>query len=110
MNFTVAHIAILALATWRIASLFVREKGPFGVFIAIRKWAGIEHDTSGTPWMIPDEFLAQLLGCVWCFSLWTASGVTIVYFFFPEIAILLALPFALSAGAILLDTHLQKSR
>lgn len=106
----VAHIVIYCLAVWRISSLFVREAGPFQVFAKIRTLVGIEHDDNGTPWLIPDTFLAQLLGCVWCFSLWIGGGMTILILALPTFALPFATIFAFSGGAVLLDTFIQRSR
>lgn len=110
MTLSVAHVVIFVLAVWRISSLFVREAGPFRAFEWIREQAGIQHDEYGVPWIIPDTYFAQLLGCVWCFSLWVGTGFAIFLFILPEIALKIAIVFAFSAGAILLDVFLQKQR
>ena len=110
MNMPATHIIVYILAVWRISSLFVREGGPFRMFVHIREWAGIQHDEQGMPWMIPDTFFAQLLGCIWCFSVWVGVGLLPFILFLPEFAIRFAIPFALSAGAIALDGFIQKSR
>lgn len=94
---------ILALATWRISSLLVNEAGPGNIFRKIREWAGIGHDEAGNVYMVPDRFFAKLLSCVWCASLWVGLGWAGISFLLPHLAKWMALPFALSAGAILME-------
>lgn len=72
--------------------MLVNEAGPFGIFVAVRQLAGIEHDSAGTPNVVPDN---NLLGCVWCLSVWVAP----VMLKFPVLANL----FAASALAIMID-------
>lgn len=85
---------LLALATWRIASLLVNEEGPFRVFEKLREKVGIHKEE------IRDGFLPGVLSCVWCCSMWVGGIWTLVWFFFPSVVEWLALPFALSAVAI----------
>jgi uncharacterized protein DUF1360 len=82
------HLTILALATWRISSLLVNEDGPYQMLAEFRSRV-IKY--------------TRLLECVWCVSLWIAGFMTIAYYFVPLYAIWIMLPFALSAGAILID-------
>lgn len=97
------ELITFSLATWRIASLFVREDGPFFVFRWLRERTGIQHDQDGTVFMIPETFAAGLLSCIWCSSVWIAGFWIALWFFFPDAVVLCALPFAVSGGAILLD-------
>jgi hypothetical protein len=94
---------ILALATWRISALLTKEAGPFHVFEKLRELAGITHDSDGGVQMIPSKFFAELLSCVWCASIWVASGWVILYVLVPDIAFMLAFPLALSTIAIFVD-------
>lgn len=110
MDIPLSHLVIYILAVWRISSLFVRESGPFRMFVFIREQAGIQHDESGTPWLIPDNFTAQLLGCVWCFSLWVGFVFIALIDLAPEFMLKFSIIFAFSAGAILLDSFIQKYR
>ena len=95
---------VLALATWRISSLFVDEPGPFRIFIRIRESTGITHDVDGNPLTIPDGFFSEVLSCVWCFSVWAAMFWTVMYLLCGY-TLYLAMPFALSAVAIKLHPH-----
>lgn len=96
---------ILALATWRISSLFTEERGAFDIFLRIRKLAGIEHDQHYEPTEWPDKFFPNLLSCVRCTSIWVATGLFVFWLLTPSIAICFAIPFALSTLAILIDNY-----
>jgi len=94
---------ILCFATWRISALLSREAGPFRIFEKIRQLTGIKHDADGDVFYIPPKFLAELLSCVWCVSIWVACFWTVLWYLAPEICIAIATPFALSTAAILID-------
>lgn len=96
-------LLILALATWRVAAMFVKEDGPGLIFRKVRALAGIGHDMEGKVFMVPDTFLAGLLSCVWCASVWVGAGWVILWFFIPSQAVLVASIFAVSAVAIAFD-------
>jgi len=53
------------LVLWRITHLLSDEKGPFGMFTALRRHAG-------------NGFIGQLLDCFFCLSLWLAAPLAIV--------------------------------
>jgi hypothetical protein len=92
---------ILSLATWRISSLLIAERGAFNVFTKLRQSIGIGHDDEGQPNLYPDTLLAELFSCVRCLSVWVAIVLTLVYVFVPSMLWLwLCLPLALSAAAI----------
>lgn len=98
---------ILALATWRVSSLLTWERGPWHVFQGIRERAGIKHSEFGHPNVIPDGFLAELLTCSWCCTLWVGAFWALALWLLGAAAIYLALPFALSAAALVLGKHLK---
>lgn len=102
---SLSALLILILATWRLSSLLVDERGPLDVFVRIRELAGIQHDESKKPFLYPERFFAQLLSCIWCISIWVAGGWSLAYYLVGDAVILLALPFALSAGAIILSRY-----
>lgn len=81
-------IVLMALATFRLASLLADEPGPFNLLGHIRFYA-------------PGE-LGKLLDCVWCSSVWIGLGFTALYYLWPEGALVAALPFALSTAAIVI--------
>lgn len=57
MNLSLLDLLILALATWRLAYLLVRETGPFGLFTRLRA----------------RTTLGGVLNCTYCMSIWTAA-------------------------------------
>lgn len=112
-NMDPLHLVIYCIAIWRISSLFVNESGPFNIFMKIREWTGIQHDDSGYPFMIPDNFFAQLLSCIWCASIWISFFFTILWLAYPDLSLKIAVVFAFSGGAILFDrllNHYGKDR
>lgn len=104
------HLIILALATWRISSLFVYETGPWFLFERLRSRAGIYfhmHPKDGPIKITPDTFFAQLLDCLWCFSLYTGGVLGLLYFLLPAFTFYICLPFALSTLAILINQAVE---
>lgn len=85
---------ILALATWRLTSLFVNEEGPFAVFDKLRCGIGVYDDDP--------NWLAKGLSCMWCASVWFGAGWALAYFVWKDV-VWVALPLALSAGAIIIE-------
>lgn len=75
----------LCLATWRITSLLVQERGPYALFQQFR-----QAQTGET---------AKALECVWCTSLYVAVLVLLLDALCPRLVDVLAL----SSGAIALD-------
>jgi hypothetical protein len=100
---TLITFLVLGLATWRIASLLVNEAGPFHVFTKIRKLVGIQHDSDEKILMVPDRFLAGVLSCVWCCSMYVGFFWLIAWLAFPLPAFWVACVFALSALAIVVN-------
>ena len=97
-------LVLFGLATFRIAHLFVWERGPFDIFPWIRARVGA---TNFNP-SLSKGFLAGVFSCVWCMSVWVSMFFTAVALYNKEIASWVALPFSLSAIAILIREHLDK--
>lgn len=77
--------ALIGLAAWRIASLFVHESGPGAIFARIRRLAGVPDEGEVT------GLLPSLLSCVWCASVWTALGMWAAWELWrPELVIIIA--------------------
>ena len=94
---SLSKLIIAILATWRLSSLLVNEDGPFRMFDRLRRRVGVYlTDEIGTPL----SFLGRLLGCIWCASVWVAALVAAVMF--TRLWVVLV-PFALSAGVILIE-------
>lgn len=94
------EFVILALATWRLTSLLVWEDGPFEVFARLRHRLGVRYNESnvayGTNWF------AKGVVCPACASVWFGFGWAIAYVLW-EPSWLIALPLALSAGAMVFE-------
>lgn len=92
-------IVVYGLATWRLSSLLVHERGPWDVFVRLRQRFGVGHDEFGVPSSWPD---GSILACIWCTSLWVAG------------AALIAMPIAvalwLAVGAVAVIVHSYESR
>lgn len=95
------HFIILALATYRISSLFVNEDGPFDVFLWIRDRVGVRHNEYGQAYGL--NVIGEALACIWCFSVYAGIGWAVLYYYYPLTAYWLALPLALSAVTMIVD-------
>ncbi len=100
-------LIVLCLATWRISALLTYEAGPFNSFLELREKAGIIHDDEGEVIGHDESFIARVLECLWCNSLWVGAIMVIFAGIFQALAIWLLLPFALSAGAIVLERGIR---
>lgn len=85
-------LLLSSAALWRVSSLFVKEFGPDNMFERLRDWAGTKS-----------KWLSGLLDCIWCFSVVAGILYSIVWLIAPKLARVIALPLALSTGAIALD-------
>ena len=94
------ELVILALATWRLTSLLVWEDGPFEFFARLRHGLGVRYDEAnnayGTNW------LANGIVCPACASVWFGIAWGTAYMLWHP-TWMIALPFALSAGAIVVE-------
>jgi hypothetical protein len=94
---------VLALAVWRLSSLIVYERGPFDVFQKVRERVGIQHDDAGMVTATPETLLGGIFGCLWCLSVYVGLIAALCAYFWPSVTFWLALPLALSGGAILVE-------
>lgn len=97
---TLIEFAILAAACWRLSSMLAREDGPWAVFDALRKKAGVWYNEDGIPQGREAGDFASGLVCQWCSSIWFGAFFAVFWALAPRAAVLVALPFALSAAAI----------
>lgn len=70
---------VVGLGGWRLAHMLVEEAGPYDVFERIRQRAGV----------VPGEiegFWGLLLACIYCTSVWTASGLWLAWEIHPALA------------------------
>jgi hypothetical protein len=95
------HILILILATWRISSLLATEPGPWDVFGKLRTLVGVVYDVNGEAH--GTNVVGKAIICVWCNSLYIGAAWAPAWWLAPTAATLVALPFALSAGAVIVN-------
>lgn len=100
------YFLLMGLASWRICSLFMKESGPWGMFIKIRELFGIKHYEDGSVLSYRDNFFCKLFACCWCFSVWVGGAFALLYIFLPSVAIIIALPLALSTISIIVEERL----
>jgi len=104
------ELVVYGLAVWRLAALLVHERGPFDVFLKIRKLADIVHDENGNAVIVPNTFLGGVLSCVWCASVWIAFFMTIFWNINHDLSLKFSVLFAFSAVAILIEEHLKRGK
>ncbi len=98
-------ILILALATWRISSLLVNEAGPWDVFSRLRRRIGVVYDVNGEAH--GTNVASKALTCMWCTSPYVGAAWMAFYWLRSGYAFWAALPFALSAGAVIINEVLE---
>lgn len=94
-------LLILSLATWRIASLLAREAGPFDLLSKLRYRLGVRYNERSQAYGTTS--LSEGILCLWCNSVWIGIALTIAYLLIWQWVLWIALPFALSAGALLVE-------
>jgi len=92
----IIELIVMALATWRLASLFANEYGPGGIFRKIRSWTR-EH-ISG---------LDSGLECEWCNSVWFGTLIWVAYLLAGKTVVYILMPLAFSTAAIAIKITLQ---
>lgn len=82
MNLSPLDWLILSVATWRLAYMLVREKGPANILEKLRT---LPH--------------GGVFDCIYCTSMWVACGMLALWHYDYMI---IAYPFAISGAAMLL--------
>jgi len=85
------QLVAVGMATWRVSAMVSYEKGPFDVFWRLRRMFAIEHDQQGKPSSWPNTFMAELLVCPWCNSIWIAAPMWGIWQWRPELVYVLAI-------------------
>ena len=99
------ELLVYILATWRIASLIMQERGPWDVFGRLRDLCGVGYDDVGQAYATNE--LARMMLCTWCSSFWIGLGWLLIKLALPGYALYLAFAFALSAGAALISEAIE---
>jgi hypothetical protein len=76
------------------------------VFGWLRQWAGVGYDDNGAPYGTNE--LAKALVCIWCNSVWVGAVLALAYYLIPDVLFWLALPLALSAGAVIFNNLIER--
>ena len=95
------HLIVLALADWRLASLFANESGPFDLFKHVRRLAGVIETPEGQDDIAKNKFAEGLL-CEWCNSVWFGTLIVGAYLLAPLVVVYVLLPLALSTVVIII--------
>jgi len=109
-------IILTILASWRLTNLLVNEPGPFNLSYYFRKLIGTAELNGELP-PNKEPFVASLFGCLYCTSVW--SGIIFTVLLGPLILssefnretksyLILILPFAISAGTIMVAKFLKE--
>ena len=94
-------LLILSLAVWRITSLLTNEYGPWHVLESMRRWVGVSYDENLQ--RTGSNVVAEALTCMWCTSVWIGLIVGILYGLWPVVTIMVAVPFAVMGGALVVN-------
>ena len=80
---TLFSLIAIAFATFRVSHLIVYEDGPADICLKFRKKLGIKHNDNGEFTEIPETFMAKLVTCLPCLSIWVAGLVYLVWYYEP---------------------------
>ena len=96
----------MSLAIWRTANLLTdqAEPGPFDVLHRFRHLIGVRFDELNVAYA--QNVIAEVFTCVWCLSVWLGLAWSILFWYAPSMALMISLPLALSAGAIIVKEKL----
>lgn len=98
---------ILVLATWRISHLLAKEHGPHEILSTLRYCLGVRCEGEPPYAEYGKNVISKMIICVWCNSIWIGLFFTVLYVIWHPIW-MIALPFALSAGAVMVDKFVTK--
>lgn len=99
-------LLLASLAVWRASVLLVEDAGPWHLLARLRARAGIVQFPDGTA-TIPGTFIAGVLSCVRCCSIWLAIGATFVLG--PDgWRAWLMIPLALSGASVLIEVFRRR--
>ena len=94
---------ILALATYRISYLIAFEDGPLNLILRFRRLIGVDTNQHGIDYGKNNFAIGWI--CGYCNSIWIGALMAATYFAWGDITTWLMLPFALSAGAIIVNRY-----
>jgi len=80
--------------------MLVWEDGPFELLFKFRAWLNVEEPEKNEG---AKYTLSLLFGCIYCCSFWTALFFTVLYLISVKWSAIIALPFALSSFAFVME-------
>lgn len=107
----IAEMLLLSVAVWRVSHLVTSEVGPARILERFRTWAGVVVevlDDGSEEVIVSPGTLAELVTCEWCVSVWVGMAAACLYAISPRSCVLLAMPFSLSAMALLYGQVMAK--
>lgn len=99
-------VIVAALATWRISHMLLYENGPFRALRRLRVMLGVMYYSDDSNDVASSKY--EITTCVWCLSVWVGAVVGVLWLLTPVWSFWVTLPFALSAGAVVLDKLVKK--
>lgn len=92
---------IYSLAVWRLSSLLSIELGPFDIFEKFRLLIGVKYNEYSQAY--GTNVIAEGILCKWCNSIWLGIIITIIDYFNKTTAMVIMIPFAISALSLIAD-------
>jgi len=94
---------VIAMGAWRLSEMLsdVSEDGPAHLLQKLRSRVGVAYDEYSAPY--GKTWVAEGLLCIKCVSVWVGILFGGAYLLSPIVGISMALPFALSGIAILIN-------
>lgn len=89
------ELIVITLAVWRICFMLANED----LFKWFRELVGVRADPDGQVYGL--NWFAKQVTCVWCTSIPIGLLFVVAYLLWPRQTFLVSLPFAISAGAIM---------
>lgn len=105
---TFVELLVLGLATWRTSSLLAEESWPWDLGEKFRRAIGVRYDEESFAYGTNE--LARQVVCVWCVSTWVGLGWAAAFSLWPRATFAIALPFALSTVAVIVNARGVRNR
>jgi hypothetical protein len=106
---TIVSFLLISLAVWRVSNMLADtdQSGPGEILDWLRAQVGVKYTEDSVPYWKPGSFASGLM-CVRCSSVWFGFIAAVCYIANSHLTVLVALPFALSGAAILLQSFLKE--
>lgn len=93
------NLLTLGLATMRLSMLLAHEEGPWNMFGRLRHAVGVRYDETSQPY--GTTMVARGMMCIYCNSVWLGLFFTMAWLLWPDGAMIMAMPFAISGLALI---------